>query len=74
MKKLLLILILGVVFTSCQKEYTCECIFYFENGTVGSVTQSTIKAKNKQEALNECKEHEMGSPGTGSNYSICHLK
>jgi hypothetical protein len=72
MKKLLIIFVLGVLFTSCQKEYTCECTFYWSDGTVGNTTSQTIKG-SKEDAQQECSD-KSNAQVSGSNYKICHLK
>lgn len=72
MKKILFVLIVGAFMVSCKKEYTCECTFYWSNGTVGNTSSTTIK-DTKEKALSKCAENEMNQQN-GSNYSICNLK
>ena len=74
MKKLILIGLLGVMVTSCQKEYVCECTMYWGfSNTVGSVTQTSIK-KSKSKALSQCKEKEVLQDNEYSSYTKCNLK
>lgn len=72
MKKLILIGLLGVMVTSCKKEYTCDCTFYWSNGNVGNTTSQKIKA-SKEDAENKCAQNE-GNYVPGANYKVCHLK
>lgn len=72
MKKLFFIVLLGISITSCKKEYTCTCTFYWSNGTVGNTSSQTIKQK-KSTAIKDCANKELQQVNN-SNYSICTLK
>ncbi len=73
MKKIFLLIILGSLFVSCKKEYTCECTFYYNNGTIGNVYQTVFKENSKSKALQKCSDKE--NPQTsGSNYTVCYLQ
>jgi hypothetical protein len=56
-----LILIALVAFSSCKKEFTCQCkINYVVNGKVQNMTTTSnvIRTVKKEEAQNQCKYYE----------------
>lgn len=57
MKKVILpaigIIIGTLVLNSCNKEYSCACTLYFENGATMQSTYN-VRGKSKANALQEC--------------------
>lgn len=72
MKKLILIGLLGVMITSCKKEYMCECESYFGDGNHAGTSQKVIKDSQKN-ALDKCADEEIDQVD-GSFYRTCKLK
>lgn len=67
------IALFAVVFTSCKKDYTCECTSKDSNGTVMSSSTVTIKA-TKKDAKAACNEEATVSGGGNSITMSCSLK
>jgi hypothetical protein len=51
MKKLLPVVVAAILFTSCEKNYTCTCVY--PGSTIGT-TKTTFKAKKKSQAESNC--------------------
>lgn len=68
MKNQVIIILLGIVlFTSCKRDYTCNCTSSWTN----QAYDVTIKAKNKQAAQKECESYNKPEVDGPRN---CHLK
>lgn len=65
---LLVALIVIIACTSCQKEYTCECISY---GWNPGTSHHSVKAVNYEKARTKCLG--MGHPGSYHTYG-CDLQ
>ena len=73
MKKLFIIVaVSGLVlsFSSCSKEYTCECSVTDSNGTVVSTTSFTKEYDSKSDAEKSCNT----TVQSGSQKTECKIK
>lgn len=62
MKKLLILAVVGLAFTSCKKDRTCVC-----TSSSGNKTNYTIKESSKGDAKSKCNEYDAQfSIGGGS--------
>jgi hypothetical protein len=75
MKKLILIGLLGVMVTSCEKEYMCECTTYWAGGADVTVNQLSMKG-TKSEVIKECdaKSIPYSSSDPYNQYQNCKIK
>ncbi len=55
MKRMLLVVIVGVALSSCSKTYTCTCTSVQPNGTVTDVTTKSISG-TKGNSEEKCKQ------------------
>ncbi|WP_157977292.1 lipoprotein [Taibaiella helva] len=62
MKRILLVLVAGVVLSSCSKTYTCTCTSVLPDGTVTSVEPHSISG-TKSGSEDKCKQfdHVVGN-------------
>ncbi len=67
------IALFAVAFTSCKKDYTCECTSKDNTGTVMSTSTVSIKA-TKKDAKTACNEESTVSGGGSSITMSCSLK
>ncbi len=74
MKKILFIMLTGVMLTSCKKEYTCECNFYLGQGGGTSTNQYVIKHKTKAEAITKCDDGDMVAASQNMSYATCNIQ
>lgn len=67
------IALFAVAFTSCKKDYTCECISKDNAGNVMSTSSVTLKA-TKKDAKTACNEEATVTGGSNSITMSCSLK
>jgi len=81
MKKTILfssaLLMVGSLFTSCKKDYRCECSKTYTSGTGSSTTNYSVYTykDNRNRAETRCNENTNSGGDLGGNYSInCEIK
>ena len=60
--------ILSLAFTSCKKEFTCNCT----GGLAGNTIERTVKSKNTEKAKKDCIA--LSDPKTTNDGYECSLK
>ncbi len=81
MKKTILftsaILIAGTLFTSCKKDYRCECTKTYTSGSGSSTSNYSVYTykDTRNRAETRCNENASSGADLGGNYSInCGIK
>lgn len=78
MKILLVLFLISVLFSSCNKDYFCDCTYYNEQGQVVGVPSehhlTYYKRKDKSKAEQACKDMDFAVGTYGETSRKCELR
>jgi hypothetical protein len=67
MKTIIPVMVAAILFTSCEKEYTCTCVY--PGSSVGT-TETKFKAAKKSEADTKCADLNTQAKLTGGSCAL----